>query len=179
MLDFFFDGGWYVCQDVLLWQVEQMLKEGVVILDIGGMFFCLGVEIILVEEELQWVLLLIEVLYQVFLEVIFSIDIICGWVVEEVVGVGVVIVNDIFVGVFDELMYLIVACLQVFYIFMYMKGSLKIMQDNLDYEDVVQMVLDFFIVEVGKLWAFDVYDIVLDFGFGFGKIVEYNYQLFK
>jgi dihydropteroate synthase len=53
------------------------------------------------------------------------------------------------------------------------------MQDNPDYEDVVQTVLDFFIAEVGKLRALDVHDIVLDPGFGFGKTVEHNYQLLK
>lgn len=177
--DSFFDGGRYTRQDALLRQAEQMLKEGAAILDIGGMSSRPGAEIISVEEELQRVLPAIEALHQAFPEAILSIDTIRGRVAEEAVGAGAAIVNDISAGAFDESMYPTVARLQVPYILMHMKGSPKTMQDNPDYEDVVQTVLDFFIAEVGKLRALDVHDIVLDPGFGFGKTVEHNYQLLK
>jgi dihydropteroate synthase len=177
--DSFFDGGRYTRQDALLRQAEQMLKEGASILDIGGMSSRPGAEIISVEEELQRVLPSIEALHQAFPEAILSIDTIRGRVAEEAVGAGAAIVNDISAGAFDESMYPTVARLQVPYILMHMKGSPKTMQDNPDYEDVVQTVLDFFIAEVGKLRALDVHDIVLDPGFGFGKTVEHNYQLLK
>ncbi len=177
--DSFFDGGRYTRQDALLRQAEQMLKEGAAILDIGGMSSRPGAEIISVEEELQRVLPAIEALHQAFPQAILSIDTIRGRVAEEAVGAGAAIVNDISAGAFDESMYPTVARLQVPYILMHMKGSPKTMQDNPDYEDVVQTVLDFFIAEVGKLRALDVHDIVLDPGFGFGKTVEHNYQLLK
>lgn len=177
--DSFFDGGRYTRQDALLRQAEQMLKEGAAILDIGGMSSRPGAELISVEEELQRVLPSIEALHQAFPEAILSIDTIRGRVAEEAVGAGAAIVNDISAGAFDESMYPTVARLQVPYILMHMKGSPKTMQDNPDYEDVVQTVLDFFIAEVGKLRALDVHDIVLDPGFGFGKTVEHNYQLLK
>ncbi|KGE85603.1 dihydropteroate synthase [Phaeodactylibacter xiamenensis] len=177
--DSFFDGGRYTRQDALLRQAEQMLKEGAAILDIGGMSSRPGAELISVEEELQRVVPAIEALHQAFPEAILSIDTIRGRVAEEAVGAGAAIVNDISAGAFDESMYPTVARLQVPYILMHMKGSPKTMQDNPDYEDVVQTVLDFFIAEVGKLRALDVHDIVLDPGFGFGKTVEHNYQLLK
>ncbi|MEQ8705751.1 MAG: dihydropteroate synthase [Phaeodactylibacter sp.] len=177
--DSFFDGGRYTRQDALLRQAEQMLKEGAAILDIGGMSSRPGAELISVEEELQRVLPAIEALHQAFPEAILSIDTIRGRVAEEAVGAGAAIVNDISAGAFDESMYPTVARLQVPYILMHMKGSPKTMQDNPDYEDVVQTVLDFFIAEAGKLRALDVRDIVLDPGFGFGKTVEHNYQLLK
>lgn len=177
--DSFFDGGRYTRQDALLRQAEQMLKEGAAILDIGGMSSRPGAEIISVEKELQRVLPAIEALHQAFPQAILSIDTIRGRVAEEAVGAGAAIVNDISAGAFDESMYPTVARLQVPYILMHMQGSPKTMQDNPDYEDVVQTVLDFFIAEVGKLRALDVHDIVLDPGFGFGKTVEHNYQLLK
>lgn len=177
--DSFFDGGRYTRQDALLRQAEQMLKEGAAILDIGGMSSRPGAEIISVEEELQRVLPAIKDLHEAFPEAILSIDTIRGRVAEEAVGAGAAIVNDISAGAFDESMYPTVARLQVPYILMHMKGSPKTMQDNPDYEDVVQTVLDFFIAEAGKLRALDVHDIVLDPGFGFGKTVEHNYQLLK
>lgn len=177
--DSFFDGGRYTRQDALLRQAEQMLKEGAAILDIGGMSSRPGAELISVEEELQRVLPAIEALHQTFPQALLSIDTIRGRVAEEAVGTGAAIVNDISAGAFDESMYPTVARLQVPYILMHMKGSPKTMQDNPDYEDVVQTVLDFFIAEVGKLRALDVHDIVLDLGFGFGKTVEHNYQLLK
>lgn len=177
--DSFFDGGRYTRQDALLRQAEQMLKEGAAILDIGGMSSRPGAEIIPVKEELQRVLPAIKALHEAFPEAILSIDTIRGRVAEEAVGAGAAIVNDISAGAFDESMYPTVARLQVPYILMHMKGSPKTMQDNPDYEDVVQTVLDFFIAEAGKLRALDVHDIVLDPGFGFGKTVTHNYQLLK
>lgn len=177
--DSFFDGGRYTRQDALLRQAEQMLKEGAAILDIGGMSSRPGAEIIPVKEELQRVLPAIKALHEAFPEAILSIDTIRGRVAEEAVGAGAAIVNDISAGAFDESMYPTVARLQVPYILMHMKGSPKTMQDNPDYEDVVQTVLDFFIAEAGKLRALDVHDIILDPGFGFGKTVEHNYQLLK
>jgi len=177
--DSFFDGGRYTEKEALLRRAGQMLEEGAAVLDIGGMSSRPGAELISVEEELRRVLPAIETIHQEFPEAIISIDTIRAKVAEEAVAAGATIVNDISAGAFDEALYETVARMQVPYILMHMKGSPKTMQDNPDYEDVLQTVLDFFIAEVGKLRELDIRDIILDPGFGFGKTVGHNYQLLK
>lgn len=48
---------------------------------------------------------------------------------------------------------------------------------NLYYDNLLKEVFFYFLEKVQKLCDLGVKDIILDFGFGFGKIVEYNYQL--
>ncbi|MBP6827135.1 MAG: dihydropteroate synthase, partial [Saprospiraceae bacterium] len=82
-------------------------------------------------------------------------------------------------GRFDPQMYRTVASLGVPYILMHISGTPQTMQQSPHYEDVVNEVLDFFILELEKLRTAGIKDIVLDPGFGFGKTVEHNYQLLK
>lgn len=177
--DSFFDGGRFTEKEALLEQAAQMLEAGAAILDIGGMSSRPGAELIGVEEELSRVLPAIEAVHQQFPEAVISIDTIRSKVAEEAIAAGASVVNDISAGAFDATLYETVARLQVPYILMHMQGSPKTMQNNPNYDDVVQTVLDFFIAEVGKLRKLDVHDIILDPGFGFGKTVEHNYQLLK
>ena len=67
-------------------------------------------------------------------------------------------------------MYATVAALDAPYVLMHMRGRPQNMQQQTDYEDVVETVLDFFTEEVGKLKAMGVKDIILDPGYGFGKM---------
>ncbi|MEL7120793.1 MAG: dihydropteroate synthase [Bacteroidota bacterium] len=177
--DSFFDGGQYDQIDGALYQAEKMIKEGADILDIGGMSSRPGAAIISVEEELKRVIPVIEAINKAFPERIISLDTVRAKVATEGIQAGAHLINDISAGAIDADMYTTVAALKVPYILMHMQGTPKTMQQNPDYEDVVQEVLDFFIQEVGKLRELEVTDIVVDPGFGFGKKLEHNYQLLK
>jgi len=177
--DSFYDGGKFTGETAILQQVEKMLNEGASIIDIGGMSSRPGAEMISESEELQRVLPPIESILRRFPEAIVSLDTLRSEVARQGVAAGASLVNDISAGRFDTNFYQTVGELGVPYVLMHMQGAPKTMQQQPEYEDVVQEVLDFLIAEVGKLRALGVKDIVIDPGFGFGKTVEHNYQLLK
>ena len=177
--DSFYDGGRYAEETSILKQTEKMLDAGTTILDIGGMSSRPGASIIGVEEEMQRVLPTITAIKKRFPGSIISIDTVQSSVAKAAVESGASIVNDISAGKIDAQMYETVAKLNVPYILMHMQGKPNTMQQNPQYTDVVEAVLDFFITEVGKLRTLGVKDIILDAGFGFGKTIQHNYTLLK
>jgi dihydropteroate synthase len=162
--------------DILL-AAEQMLINGADLLDIGGMSSRPGAEIISVEQELQRVIAPIEVIKERFPDAIVSIDTVHAKVANEAVNAGASMINDISAGRIDPKMYDAVAQLGVPYILMHMRGTPKTMQQQPDYVDVVQEILDFFIREVALLRQRGIKDIIIDPGFGFGKTIRQNYEL--
>lgn len=177
--DSFFDGGRFSDEKALLTQVEKMIREGAAMIDVGGASTRPGAEEVPQNEELRRVIPAIEAIKKHFPDTIISIDTWRAEVARDAVGAGASVVNDISAGRFDPQMYRTVASLGVPYILMHISGTPQTMQQNPHYEDVVNEVLDFFIVELEKLRAAGIKDIVLDPGFGFGKTVEHNYQLLK
>lgn len=177
--DSFYDGGRYQSLDAALRQTEQMLSEGAAIIDVGGMSSRPGAAQISIQEELRRVLPVIEAIAGRFPEAFISIDTVHAQTAREAVAAGACIVNDISAGRLTEGMYETVAELGVPYILMHMQGRPETMQQQAQYDDVVQEVLDFLIAEVGRLQAAGVKDILLDPGFGFGKTIEHNFQLLQ
>lgn len=177
--DSFYDGGRYQSLDAALHQTEQMLSEGAAIIDVGGMSSRPGAAQISIQEELRRVLPVIEAIAGRFPEAFISIDTVHAQTAREAVAAGACIVNDISAGRLTEGMYETVAELGVPYVLMHMQGRPETMQQQAQYDDVVQEVLDFLIAEVGRLQAAGVKDILLDPGFGFGKTIEHNFQLLQ
>jgi len=60
-----------------------------------------------------------------------------------------------------------------------MKGTPETMQQNASYDDVVKEVLDFFIKKINECREAGIKDIIIDPGFGFGKIIAHNFMLLK
>jgi len=182
--DYFFDGGRYAGVDEALRQAETMLQQGATLLDLGGASSRPGAETVPADVEKKRVLPVIEAILRRFPEAILSIDTWRAEVARAALEAGASIVNDISAGRLDDKMYETVAShsggqRNAPYILMHMQGTPGTMQQNPVYEDVVQEVLDFFIVEIAKLRALGVQDIILDPGFGFGKSVDHNFGLLK
>ncbi|MEM1215057.1 MAG: dihydropteroate synthase [Bacteroidota bacterium] len=157
----------------------QMLSEGADIIDIGGMSSRPGAAIIQPAEELERVLPPIEAIRKQFPHALISIDTVHSTVARQAVAAGASIVNDISAGRIDAAMYDTVAELGVPYILMHMRGKPETMQQDLQYDKVVQRILDFFLQEVAILRQKGLNDIIIDPGFGFGKSVAQNYELLK
>ncbi len=177
--DSFFDGGKYRQEAAALRRVEQMLREGAAIVDLGGMSSRPGAHIISEEEELRRVLPVVAAVARRFPEAILSVDTIRARVAREAVEAGAHMINDISAGRFDEALFATVAELGVPYVLMHMQGTPADMQRHPVYEDVLREVLDFLIDKLGVLRAAGVRDVIVDPGFGFGKTVQHNYQLLK
>lgn len=177
--DSFSDGGRFNEQDSALLQTEKMLEEGASIIDIGGYSSRPGAADISPIEELGRIEATTIAIIKRFPEAIISIDTFRASVAKQMLEIGIHIINDISAGDLDSEMMATVGSYQVPYIMMHMKGNPQNMQSNALYEDVVQEVWAYFIRKIEEARSFDITDLVIDPGFGFGKKWQHNYQLLK
>lgn len=177
--DSFFDGGKNNSLDLALEKVDQMIIDGVDIVDIGAYSSRPGAALISSQEEIDRSIPVIEEIKKRYPKLILSIDTFRADVAEETVKSGVHIINDISGGTIDPNMLSTVAKLQVPYILMHMRGTPETMQTLTDYEDIVTDIAVYFGEKKSQLRSLGVKDIILDPGFGFAKTVDQNYELLK
>ncbi|MCX6199965.1 MAG: dihydropteroate synthase [Bacteroidetes bacterium] len=177
--DSFFDGGKFTNEEAVLQQVEKLLRDGATIIDVGGMSSKPGAEVISVEEELKRLLKPVECILDKFPEAIISIDTIHARVADECLQRGAHIINDITAGRFDADMIPTVAKYKVPYVLMHMQGMPSDMQKNPVYENVTPELLDFFAERIKVCRSAGINDLILDVGFGFGKMSEHNFTLLR
>ncbi|NND07089.1 MAG: dihydropteroate synthase [Saprospiraceae bacterium] len=175
--DSFFDGGSYTGSMALEARIEEMIREGAVIIDIGGMSSRPGSSFISHTEELNRVLPVVKHLHKVYPETIISIDTIHHQVADACLAEGAHMINDISAGSVDEKLLSIVAKYKAPYVLMHMQGLPDTMQKQPKYNDVLIDVLDFLTSRVASLMKLGIIDIIIDPGFGFGKTVAHNYEL--
>jgi dihydropteroate synthase len=176
--DSFSDGGRYQALEFAVERAEQMIKDGVDLIDIGGESTRPGSPSVPVDEELRRVMPAIYALRE--LGQPLSIDTCKPEVMREAVIAGADMINDIngfrapgaIEAVRDADCALCV---------MHMQGTPQDMQTSPAYGDVVAEVTGFLRERVEALLAAGVARerITIDPGFGFGKSVEHNYALLK
>jgi dihydropteroate synthase len=176
--DSFSDGGRYQALEFAVERAEQMIKDGVDIIDIGGESTRPGSPSVPVDEELRRVMPAIYALRE--LGHALSIDTCKPEVMREAIIAGADLINDIngfrapgaIEAVKDSDCALCV---------MHMQGTPQDMQAQPAYGDVVSDVIAFLCERVDALLAAGVERerIMIDPGFGFGKSVEHNYALLR
>ncbi|SFP99769.1 dihydropteroate synthase [Parafilimonas terrae] len=166
-------------EDEVLKAASKMIAEGAAILDIGGQSTRPGSTRLSATEEEERLLSAIELIHKNFPGAIISADTYYAAVAEKVIEAGASIINDISGGMMDDNMLATVGKFPVPYICMHMQGRPETMQVNPVYEDVVQEVLDFFILQTEKCRQHNIKDVIIDPGFGFGKTISHNFQLLR
>ena len=177
--DSFYSGSRSSSLEMVLTRAEQMIGEGAAILDVGAQSTRPGSSRISLKEEIDKAVPVILALRQKYPEVILSIDTYQAKVAAECVQAGASIVNDISGGEMDQDMIETVAGLSVPYICMHMKGVPETMHLTINYNDVLQEVLDYFIGKVNTCVKAGIKDVIIDPGFGFGKNIQQNLYLLK
>lgn len=157
----------------------EWLRQGATILDIGGQSTRPGAQKISAADERERVLPLIESIHRAYPEAWISIDTYYASVAADAVAAGATLVNDVSGGLLDPAMLATVARLKVPYVCMHIKGTPEHMQQNPQYEDVTQEVLDVLIARVSACRQAGIQDIIIDPGFGFGKTAAHNFTLLK
>jgi dihydropteroate synthase len=176
----FFDGGkYYNNPDKYLFRIENMVKEGVDIIDIGCMATNPSAKELSEKEELHITETALNNILTRFPDVIFSIDTWRSTVAQTAIEMGVSIINDISGGEFDENMFSVVAQLQVPYILMHTSGHPEVMQQKTDYKNIVLDIYLYLSKRLEILRLSGVNDVIIDVGFGFGKTIPHNYTLLK
>ncbi len=183
--DSFSDGGKFTDLDAALHHVEEMLEAGADIIDFGGASSRPRAAVVLPDEELSRIVPVTEGILARFPETIISIDTFYPQVAQEMIELGVHIINDISAGTAlgrlhpseQDMMQVLQQYPDVPYVMMHMQGTPQHMQDQPSYSDVVAEVWQFFVSKVAAAQAAGLRDVIIDPGFGFGKTVQHNYQL--
>ena len=176
--DSFSDGGRFSSTDKAIAHAHDLVAQGADILDIGGESTRPGATPVPLDEELNRVIPVIEGLAGI--GVPLSIDTYKPEVMRAAILAGVDIVNDV-CALQEPQALEIVAASDVGVCLMHMQGRPQNMQQDPQYQDVVQEVYDFL---KGRLAAAEQAGIAkaritLDPGFGFGKRTAHNLALLE
>ncbi|MFN6991980.1 MAG: dihydropteroate synthase, partial [Fervidobacterium sp.] len=162
----------------LLSKVEEMVKNGAEIIDIGGESTRPGSEPVPLEEEIRRVIPAIRTIRKHF-DILISVDTYKSEVAKLALEEGANIVNDISSFRLDENMINIVSHYKCPVILMHMKGIPKTMQQNPHYSDVVAEIIEFFNERIQYAKSNGIEEIIIDPGIGFGKTLEHNLEILK
>lgn len=159
-------------------RVEEILKEGGDIIDIGAYSTRHNADDISPEEEYSRLKIGLNVIKNIDANAIVSVDTFRADVARRCVEeFGVDIVNDVSGGTLDDDMFATVANLKVPYILMHMRGTPATMQQLTEYNDVTRDVIDDLHKKKCALNDLGIDDVIIDPGFGFSKTVEQNYEM--
>ena len=171
--DSFSDGGNYSDIDKALFRVEEMLKGGVDIVDIGGESTRPGYEAVTIEEEINRVVPVIEKIKDNF-DIPISLDTYKSEVALCGIKAGADMINDIWGLKADDKMAQIIAEHKVACCLMHNRRESEyssFVEDVIcDLEDSVRIAL-----EAGVLKE----NIMIDPGVGFGKTYEHNIEILR
>ena len=159
-------------------RVEEILKEGGDIIDIGAYSTRPNADDISPEEEYSRLKIGLNVIKNIDANAIVSVDTFRADVARRCVEeFGVDIVNDVSGGTLDDEMFATVANLKVPYILMHMRGTPSTMQQLTEYNDVTRDVIDDLHKKKCALNDLGIDDVIIDPGFGFSKTVEQNFEM--
>ncbi|WP_033081068.1 dihydropteroate synthase [Colwellia psychrerythraea] len=175
--DSFSDGGKFATFDKALTQVAQMISDGADIIDIGGESTRPGAVDVSEKDELARVIPLLKAIKKKF-TIRVSIDTSKAEVMSQAIIHGADIINDVRALQNDGCL-AVLANSNVPVCLMHMQGLPRSMQENPQYDDVIDDIKQFFIerIKVCEQAGIKRERLILDPGFGFGKTLEQNYQL--
>lgn len=177
--DSFYDGGKYGSFTDVLRDVEEKIKQGADIIDIGAASSRPNASIISEAEEWERLKDSLTGIREHFPKVLISVDTYRASIAERSAQLGADIINDIGGGNLDTNMFTTVARLDLPYILMHIQGTPQTMQQNPTYTHVVSDIKNEFTNKIKLLNNLNFKKIILDPGFGFGKSLENNYELLK
>ena len=159
-------------------RIEAMIENGADIIDLGGVSSRPGSKYCGSEEEFARINGLISEIYRANLheKVKFSLDTFDEKCAEFALNHGFCIINDIAANI--ELCK-IVKNYNATYVLMHMQGDPQTMQKAPSYGDLIYEIDEFFASNLAKIAEFDLENVVLDIGIGFGKTAQQNLLLIK
>lgn len=169
--DSFSDGGQYFGFSDAALRIQEMLKEGVDIIDVGGESTGPGSRDVDLTEELTRVSRLIELIdeQEIWRKAVFSIDTYKSEVAELALKSGFKIVNDVTALRGDPEMIKVLVNYQPHVVLMYSKDdSPRTTTEKVDYDDVMASIKTFFIERISTLVqvGFPEDKIIIDPGMG-------------
>jgi dihydropteroate synthase len=179
--DSFYAGSRAIHEETALQLAEQMIDQGVDVLDVGGESTRPGAAAVTAALECERVLPIIEALHTRWPDLPISIDTQKAEVARAALARGAAMINDISALRSDPAMAELVAEAACPVVLMHMQGMPQTMQAHPHYENVVEDVKNFFEERLSFASRHNISEdrILLDPGIGFGKTMEHNLILLK
>ncbi len=177
--DSFSDGGKYLSPDIAAEHGIEMIDKGADIIDIGGESTRPSSVSIPADEESKRIL---PVIQKILLErptAIISVDTTKNIVASKALQHGAVIINDISGFANDIKLVEITKKFNASLAIMHMLGNPKTMQQNPEYENVVEEIYDFLEAQAEIAANSGIKNIFIDPGIGFGKTVDHNLEIIQ
>jgi dihydropteroate synthase len=178
--DSFYDGGRYVEPERAIVHALELVEQGADIIDIGGESTRPGAGSVSEQDELDHVIPVVKGLVH-RVPVPISIDTSKSRVAQAALDCGASIINDVTALRGDSEMAEVIARFDAAVVLMHMQGSPQTMQQAPQYADVVGEIVHFLDerLQVALRAGIARTNIILDPGFGFGKLVMHNLDLMK
>ena len=175
--DSFADGGRHNSFEAALKHGEEMLAEGVDIIDIGGESTKPGADRVPEIEELNRVIPIVKALASRGARI--SIDTMRASTAKAAVEAGAQIINDVSGGLADPEMLPTAANLKVPYIAMHWRGHSKDMNSRAVYGDVVKDVISELQERISAATDAGITrdNLIIDPGLGFAKDAHHNWEI--
>lgn len=178
--DSFFDGSAYEQHETILARVDEMIGQGVDIIDVGGYSTRPGADDVPIEEEWRRVQLALKTISSTRSDVLVSVDTFRAEIARRSLEVGADIINDVSGGRADKDMFGLIADVGCPYILMHSRGTPQTMQTMTEYTDLLTDILHEITDRIHVLQERNVsQNIIIDLGFGFAKTLNQNYTLLK
>lgn len=176
--DSFSDGGAYLLAGEALKQAEQMIADGVDIIDVGGESTRPGSKPISVDEEIARVVPVITALAKLH-DTPISIDTSKSKVAAAAVDAGAEMINDISGLRFDPHLGQVAAESLAGVVLMHSRGTFQTLHSQQPVADILADVSSDFqrAIAAADLAGISTESIALDIGIGFGKTFEQNLEL--
>ncbi len=175
--DSFFDGGQYSDMDSALYRVEQMVKEGADIIDLGGESTRPGAQAPGFQQEMDRVLPVLEQIKKRF-PIALSVDTSSPRLMQAAIELGIDLINDVrALQRLEGVDFLAKAHSDI--CLMHMQGEPDNMQKQPVYDDILATLRDFFEQRIRFCEQNGIVRsrLLIDPGFGFGKTLGHNLTL--
>ena len=176
--DSFSDGGQFDTFDLAVAHGIAMADEGADVIDVGGESSRPGAEPVPTGVELERVVPVIDALTSApaltARGVRVSIDTVKPVVATAAVAAGATLINDVSASLWE-----VAATTGAGWVAMHMQGEPRTMQDDPNYDDVVDEVTTFVLERARLALDAGVEEVWVDPGIGFGKTIDHNLSLLR
>ncbi len=159
-------------------RIENMIKDGADIIDIGAVSSRPGSTFINKDEEFKRLKEIIDIIYKekFYEKACFSLDSFRTSILQYALDNGFSMINDI-TGLKDLGVANLASKYKASLVIMHMQNNPETMQNNPEYENIILDINEFFKQKIKLANSCGVQDIILDVGIGFGKNLEHNLEL--
>lgn len=178
--DSFYDGGRYLIPERAIAHAMELVAQGADLIDIGGESTRPGSHPVGEQGELDRVIPVVKELVRL-ISIPISVDTTKSRVAQYALDHGASIINDVSAMRQDPAMASVVAGSGAAVVLMHMQGTPQTMQLAPHYSDVLTEVVQFFEERMQAAMNAGIArtNIMLDPGFGFGKLVFHNLELLR